>query len=230
MKQGDFIKIEYIGRVSATGEIFDLTSEQTAKKEGFFNPKQRYGPVLVIIGAGMIVPGVEKELETMKPGDEKEFIVKPDEGFGKRDPRLIKIISMAQFRRAEKPFNPVPGIFVTVNGMRGRVQSVSGGRVRVDFNHPLAGKELRYKVKVVETIDRPLDRARAIFEYYGIAISGEPKLETKKLRVETEKEIPEPVRKLLTETIKKWIKEIETVDFSPAGKSQKPVASSKVST
>jgi FKBP-type peptidyl-prolyl cis-trans isomerase 2 len=45
---------------------------------------------------------------------------------------------------------PYPGMIVSVNRLRGKVLSVSGGRVRVDFNHPLAGKTLRFDVEVVE--------------------------------------------------------------------------------
>jgi len=222
MKHGDFIKIEYEGRVSSNGEIFDLTSEKTAKKENVFNPKHKYGPVLVIMGAKMIIPGVEKQLESMKLGEKKEFTVRPEDGFGKRDPKLFKIVSITQFTRSEKPFHPTPGMLITVNGMRGKVQSVSGGRVRIDFNHPLAGKELKYKIKVTETITKPLIRAKSIFEYYGIEISGEPTLENKKFKIKTEKLMPEPVKKLLTETIKKWVKEIETVGFSSVEKTVKP--------
>ncbi len=217
MKKGDFIKIEYEGRVSATGEIFDLTSTETAKKEGIFNPKQRYAPVLVIIGAKMIVPGIENQLETMKLGEEREFSVKPKEGFGERDPRLIKIISRSQFIREK--INPMPGIFVTVNGMRARVQSVSGGRVRVDLNHPLAGKELRYKVRVVDVIKKPLERSKAILNYYGI-VPDKTTLEAGRLKINIDKEIPKQVRKLLAETIKKWINEIIEVKFVSDKKSK----------
>jgi FKBP-type peptidyl-prolyl cis-trans isomerase 2 len=226
MKHGEFIKLEYTGKVSGSGEIFDLTSEEEAKKEGIFKEGQIYGPVLVILGAGMIVPGVEKELETMKPGESKEFNVKPEDAFGKRDPRLIKIVSVTQFTRSEKPFNPVPGMFVSVNGAQARVQSVSGGRVRVDFNHPLAGKELKYNVRVVSIVSGTLDRAKAVLEHYRI--SSETVLETGRLKVKLEKEIPEQATKILTEIIKKWVKEIKTVDFvSPKTKPSKTTSEKK---
>jgi len=216
MKRGDFIRLEYTGRVSSTGEIFDLTSEEEAKKQGLFKSGYKYGPVLVIMGAGMIIPGVEKQLETMKPGDEKEFAVKPEEAFGLRNPALIKIVSVSQFRRSEKPFNPVPGMFVTINGRQARIQSVSGGRVRVDFNHPLAGKELKYRIRVTGTITKPQEQANSILEYYRV--SGEATLETGKLGIKTEKEMPKPARKLLRETIMEWVKGIKTVEFSSSKK------------
>jgi len=211
MQKGEFVRIDYIGRIASTGEIFDLTSEEAAKKEGVFNPKQKYGPVLVIIGAGTIVPGVEKKLEGMKKGEESEFTVKPDEGFGDRDPRLIKIISISQFTKQK--LNPMPGMFVTVNGVQGRVQGISGGRVRVDFNHPLAGKDLKYRVKLIDVVEGTLEKAKGILEHYGIPKSEGSVLENKALKVKTPVKVPPSLSKHLAETIKKWIKEIETVDF-----------------
>lgn len=209
MKKGDFVKIEFLGRVVGTNEIFDLTSEETARKEGIHNPNARYGPVLVILGAGMVIPGVEKELETMKIGEEREFNVKPEQAFGSRNPKLIRIISMSKF--IDQKINPVPGIFVNIDGMHAKVQSVSGGRIRVDFNHPLAGKELHYKVKVLVEIKTPLERARAITEYYNIKSSVF--LKDSKLEINTEKPLDERVRRVLENTIKEWIRGIREIKF-----------------
>ncbi|RLJ09464.1 MAG: peptidylprolyl isomerase, partial [Candidatus Aenigmatarchaeota archaeon] len=138
IKEGSFVEIDYVGRVEGTNEIFDLTSEEVAKKEGIYNPKQKYGPVLVIIGANMIIPGVEEQLKNMKPGEEKEFVVEPKKAFGERNSKLVKVISLMEFKKEK--IDPVPGMFITIDGLQAKVQSVSGGRVRVDFNHPLAGK------------------------------------------------------------------------------------------
>jgi len=211
MKKGDFVKIDFVGRVSATGEIFDLTSEEQAKKEGIYNEKQRYGTVLVIVGSGMMIPGVEKQLETMKPGDEKEFDVKPSEGFGHRKPELMRIISITKFYKEK--INPMPGIFVTIDNRQAKVQSVSGGRVRVDFNHPLASRELHYKIKIVEEIKNPAEKAKAIAEHFTIKCGAEVK--EGKLILTTEKKLPDVVEKLLKDWIEKWITDIKSVSFIP---------------
>ena len=50
MKEGDWIKINYLGKAKATGEVFDLTRESDAKEAGIFDEKKKYGPVLVILG------------------------------------------------------------------------------------------------------------------------------------------------------------------------------------
>ena len=75
MKEGDFVHIDYVGRLSATGEIFDLTDAELAKKEGIYSEKTRYGPALVIMGAHMVIPGIEKQLLQMKVGEGREFVV-----------------------------------------------------------------------------------------------------------------------------------------------------------
>ncbi len=210
MKKGDFLRIEYTGRIAATGELFDTTSEEVAKKENAFNPKQRYGPVLAIIGAGMAVPGVERNLLEMKEGDEREFDLQPPEAFGPRNPSRIRIIALAKF--IKEKINPYPGAFVNIDGMDARIQSVSGGRVRVDFNHPLAGRELHYKLKLLFRIDSVQERAFSLLDHYNLKAEREVKEST--LEITTEKPIQEIVQKMLSESIKKWIPEIKDVKFS----------------
>ncbi len=226
MQKGDFLKIEYLGRIAATGEVFDLTDEALARKEGIHNPKQRYGPVLVIIGSGMTVPGVEKQLLQMKPGDEREFDVSQEEGFGRREPRLIKIVSYRKF--IGQKINPVPGIFVNIDGRNARIQSVSGGRVRVDFNSPLAGKELRYKVRIVKCLTGAQESVQAMLEHYGIKASA--LLKEGGLTIKTEQKLPDQVRNLLSREITRWIKEVKKISYvnpSAEQKGDKNMASGK---
>lgn len=213
MEKGDFIKIEYEGRLVTTGNVFDTTSEALAKSENIHEEHRKYGPMLVVVGEGMVLPGVEKRLLEMKLNEEKEFNLKPEEAFGRRNPMLIQIVSMATFLKEK--INPVPGLYVTINNRRARIQSVSGGRVRVDFNHPLAGKELNYKVKIVKTITVLKEKIDAVFEYFGI--KGETQISEGILSLKSEKPITEPAQKLVTETIKRWIPEVKEIKFSSRG-------------
>jgi len=211
MQKGDFVEIEFIGRIAATGEVFDVTSAEEAKKAGVYNDKQNYGPALVIIGAGMVVPGVESQLKEMKPGEEREFEVKYEQAFGKRNPKLLKIISRSKF--LEKNINPVPGLFVDIDGMQARIRNVSGGRVVVDFNHPLAGRDLKYKVKIVRQIKDALEKVNVLFKHYNL--KAEASLKEGILTVKTEKEMPKPAKELIERLIKKWISEIKEIKFKP---------------
>ena len=210
MKKGDFVEIDFVGRISGTGEIFDLTDEETAKKEGIYNPKHRYKPSLVIIGSGMAVPGVEKSLERMEPGHESEFELAPEDAFGGRDMHLIRILSMSKFLKEK--ITPVPGMFVDIDGMQTKVLSVAGGRVRVDFNHPLAGRHLKYKVRVVRQITDTLEKAKVLLSYYTVKCDAA--LDSETLSIETEKTMNDFLKKFLSENLMNHIPEIKSVTFS----------------
>lgn len=161
MKKGDFIRINYIGR-TASGEIFDLTYEDIAKKEGIHNSSVIYKPVPVIVGAGFVIKGLDKELESMSVGEKKVVRLPPEEAFGRRDPKLVKIVNKKVFRD-----EPKVGMVVDFRGAKGRIQSIDGGRVRIDFNNPLAGKEIEYEVEIVEKVESLEEKVRAAFEFFG---------------------------------------------------------------
>jgi len=164
MKDGDFVKISYVGRIKETNEIFDLTDEELAKKEKIHNPKMNYGPVTVILGEKMLLAALEDEIKGMKPGEKKTFELGPDKAFGERDQKLVKVFNEAEFRRND--MNPTPGLNVNINGLRGKVLSASGGRIRVDFNHPLSGKNLVYDMTVEEVVEKNEDKVKAILQYH----------------------------------------------------------------
>lgn len=215
MRKGDFVLIDYVGRIVLTGEVFDLTDEALARKEGIHDPKQKYGPQLVIIGSGMTVPGVEKQLMGMKAGETREFDVSQEEGFGRRDPRMIKVMSIQKFY--SQKMNPVPGLFVNINGRNARVQSVSGGRVRVDFNSPLAGKDLRYKVKITERITLPQKKAQSLMDHYGI--EAKAAMKEGSLTVSTKEKLPDQVKQLINAQFKKWMPEVKGITYvTPSSK------------
>ncbi len=165
MNKGDFIRISYIGRLE-TGEIFDLTDEELAKKEGIFNPKIKYKPVPVIIGAGFVIPGLDKALAGMNTGEKKTVEIQPPDAFGERNMKLVRVVPKKIFKSMN--YEPKQGQIVDFSGTKGRIQSVSAGRVMVDFNNPLAGKVLKYELEIKEKIGDNEGRVKAIFEFFGI--------------------------------------------------------------
>ena len=78
----------------------------------------------------------------------KNIVLEPAHAFGERNPQLIRVLPLSEFTKNK--VSPIPGTIVNANDMLGKVQSVSGGRVRVDFNPDLAGKKVEYEIKVVE--------------------------------------------------------------------------------
>lgn len=165
MQNGDVVKINYVGRLE-DGEIFDLTYEEVAKKEKVYSPKIKYKPVPIIVGAGFVIPGVDNAIKGMNVHDKKSITVEPKDAFGERDPKLIHVVPQTTFK--DQKVEPRQGMIVDFSGMKGRIQSVTGGRVRVDFNNPLAGKTLKYDIEIVEKINDTVDKIKAAFEFFGL--------------------------------------------------------------
>jgi len=213
MKEGDFIRIDYVGKVFESGEIFDLTKEDVAKEKGMYTPEFKYGPVPVIIGGSFVVKGLENVLKEMQVGEKKTVTIKPEDAFGERDARFVKLIPQTEFKK--QGVTPYPGMPVTISRLNGRVLSLSGGRIRVDFNHPLAGKTIEYEVEIKDVITDIKEKINAILGFYL-------KFDEKDVTTTIDKEIAEInikveasklVKKTVADTIKKWIIEIKKVRF-----------------
>ncbi|MDY6776749.1 MAG: peptidylprolyl isomerase [Candidatus Nanohaloarchaea archaeon] len=170
VEEGDVVEIDYVGRVKDTGEIFDLTSEEVAEEEGYDTEEVELGPVNALIGAHHVIPGLESALEEMDEGEERTVEVEAEDAFGERSGDAIETFSKGEFE--EHDVEPRRGIVVEIDGRRGKIISVSSGRVRVDFNHPLAGKDLEYDVEVLDVLDSVEDRVKAVMEYYGLDEAG----------------------------------------------------------
>ena len=230
MRKGSWIKINFLGKIKATGEVFDLSKEADAKKHNLYDEKKKYGPVLVIIGAGFIMPGVEKHLIDMKVGEKRSFDVDPAEGAGPRKPELIRVVSVSTFTK--KQITPFPGLVLQTDAGNCKVLAVSGGRVRVDYNHPLAGKVLTYDVEITGDIKLPKERVEALLDYYSIP--AQVSVANKKAAI-TVDEKHSFVEKLVTETLKKWCDGVDSVEMNvkkePAGKkaeSKKPATGKSI--
>ena len=89
----------------------------------------------------------------------------------------------------------------------------------MDFNHPLAGKELLYHMKIVRVIKETKEKVRALLRYYNL--NYETKLKEGDLKIESEKQIPEFIQKILRDNITKWIPEIKKLSFVSGGKNEK---------
>ncbi|HDI10337.1 peptidylprolyl isomerase [Candidatus Bathyarchaeota archaeon ex4484_205] len=183
MEVARVVRIEYTGYVKESGEVFDTTDEEVARKEGIYREGEKYGPKVVVIGAGHVIRGLEEEIEKMAPGEEREVDIPPEKAFGNRKKDLVKLISLREFKKAG--IDPIPGRYVRIGGLMARVQSVSGGRVRVDFNHPLAGKTLRYKIKLIEELNNDLEISKGLLDLnFPPGVSFELKDEGEDLIVE----------------------------------------------
>lgn len=108
-------------------------------------------PLEFLAGAQNIISGLEREMMGMKIGESKDVVVAPAEGYGEFDEKAFAEVPKSEFP-ADMPIRPGLELQVTdQNGlpMYARIESVRDETVRLNFNHPLAGKELHFSVKVV---------------------------------------------------------------------------------
>ncbi len=148
MSEHKFFRIEYTGRIKESQEIID---------------ESKNAPI--ILGSDWLWPALNDVVKEMKEGEEKSVELPPEKTFGPRMPELIKMVPEREFKKHDT--EPMPGMWITADNMRGKVLSVSGGRVRVDFNHPLAGKVLVYSIKVKEAVEKLEDKVKCVVDFHA---------------------------------------------------------------
>ncbi|NOZ82483.1 MAG: peptidylprolyl isomerase [Euryarchaeota archaeon] len=162
LQKGDFVRINYTGKLKKSGRVFDTTYEEVAKKEDIYDPRIRFKPQAVVVGAGHVIPGLDEALVGMEVGETREVEIPPEKGFGLRDEKKLKLIPLREFRKQK--LRPYPGMKVEIDGNPGTVKAVSGGRVLVDFNSELAGETLVYEVNVEEKVNKLEEKVRLLLE------------------------------------------------------------------
>ena len=135
VQDGVVVSMEYSLHVD--GELLDTSDGQ--------------GPLQFLVGYGNVISGLEQEMMGMKIGDSKAVVVQPEDGYGEFDEEAFITVPRDQF---PKDIPVEVDTELTVRDDEGharyaRVDSVEGDNVRLDFNHPLAGAELHFHVKIV---------------------------------------------------------------------------------
>jgi FKBP-type peptidyl-prolyl cis-trans isomerase SlyD len=160
IKKNDFIEIEFTGL--ANDEIFDTTNKKDAEKMGI--ESKNIKPMTISVGNQMILEGLDEDLVDKETGKEYSIHIMPEKAFGKRDPSMIKTYGLSHFTKQE--INPYPGMTLQLDNTVAKVRSVSGGRVTMDFNNPIAGKEVDYKYKINKIITDDKERINALQDFF----------------------------------------------------------------
>lgn len=108
-------------------------------------------PATVVQGAGQLPPGADEALLGMAPGDEKTLRLPPERAFGPHDPARVESMALAKLgdlAKGLKPGNKIQG-FRDGKPETARVLSIEGGSASLDFNPPLAGKTVVYRLRVL---------------------------------------------------------------------------------
>ena len=135
VKKGDRVKVEYIGMFD-DGTVFDSSEGKS--------------PLEFEAGSGQIIKGFDEAVIGMEKGEEKEFKIEPKDAYGERNPELVRKIP-----RDQLPPEAQAGMLLmlrTPDGMQipAEITEVTDEEVTIDLNHPLAGKTLNFKIKIVD--------------------------------------------------------------------------------
>ncbi len=162
LQKKDFIEIEFTGKTKE-GEIFDSNvKEELEKLHSGHNHPIESEPFIFCLGEGMFLKGIDDFLIGKEIGEYK-IPLSPEKAFGSRNPGFIQRIPIKIFK--EHNANPVPGLMFNFDGRIGKILAVSGGRVLIDFNNPLAGKDVIYNVRVLRKIEDVNEKIKAFNKF-----------------------------------------------------------------
>ena len=108
-------------------------------------------PATFTVGDGSLLPGFEQALYGLKAGDKRSLPIGPEQGFGQGNPQNIQVMPRAQFADMELS----EGLLIIFNDaanaeLPGVVKAFDANQVIIDFNHPLAGKDLTFDVEIID--------------------------------------------------------------------------------
>ena len=164
IEKGDFVRVNFVGRIIENDEVFDTTYQEIAQEADIYNENKDYVPIPIVVGGNHLLPQLEEAIVGLDAGDSKTVEVSSDDAFGPRDPKAIKLMSMKEFKK--NGMTPYPGMRISWEGGEGKILTVNGGRVKVDFNHPLAGKDLVYDIQVTEIIDDVNEKIKGMIQLH----------------------------------------------------------------
>lgn len=141
---GDQVTIVYDG-ILASGEVFESSADT--------------GPLEFTLGDGTIMPAFEAAVLGMAAGESKNIKVPPQNAYGQRNEELVHTVPRSAVNTQAAL---VPGMVIGMTMERdgkahqvpAMITGVNGDQITVDFNHPLAGQELIYRI-TVQSVTRP---------------------------------------------------------------------------
>lgn len=138
-KQGDTVKVHYTGKFDS-GEVFDSS--------------QGREPVQFTIGKGEVIPGFEQAVIGMEVEDEKTIHIPAAQAYGERIEDLVQDIPRDTFAK-DMELKTGQGLQIKTKDGKAMlvvIKAISDDKVTLDGNHPLAGKDLNFDIKLVEIV------------------------------------------------------------------------------
>jgi FKBP-type peptidyl-prolyl cis-trans isomerase SlyD len=162
LQDGDFVRLDYTARTVEDERVIDTTDPEIAEEEGFDEEGREFEPRIVVLGAGHLFEEVESDIIGNDVGYANVVEIPAAEAFGEYDESEVRTISTDRIDEDDR----YPGAQVQIDGDQGIVETIVGGRARVDFNHPLAGEDVEWDFEVVEELDDTVEKARGLVSSY----------------------------------------------------------------
>lgn len=136
VKQGDTVSVHYTGTL-IDGTVFDSSVDRD--------------PLVVKVGSGQVIQGFDEALAGMEIGEKREAIITPEKGYGPSQLQLIREFPKSMLGEQELTVGMVVHLSDDKgNALQASVESITEENVVFNFNHPLAGKTLRFLIELVE--------------------------------------------------------------------------------
>ena len=158
LQQDDFVKLAYTARTVDDGDLVDTTDEEVAEAEDVDTEGQEFAPRTIVLGQGHIFESVEDDIVGNEVGDEGSVVVPAEEAFGEYDDEEVRTVSKDKIPEDDR----YPGAQVQIDQQQGFIETIIGGRARVDFNHPLAGEDIEYEYEIIEEVEDREEMAQGI--------------------------------------------------------------------
>ena len=181
LADGDFARVAYTIRTADDDRVIDTTDEEIAEGAEIDTEEHEFEPRIIALGAGHVFPSVEEAFIGAEVGDEGVVDVPAEDAFGAYDPDGVETVKADKIPEDSR----YPGAQVQIDNRQGYLETIIGGRARVDFNHPLAGEDLEYEYELLEAVEGREERAGSLLAMY---LQQEPDV-----RIETvteEEEVP----------------------------------------
>ena len=161
LQEDDFVLLDYTARTTDDGTLVDTTDPEVAEEEDV-DADQEFAPRTIVLGHGHIFQSVEDDIMGREVGDTGTVTVPAEEAFGTYDEDEVRTISKDKIPEDER----YPGAQVRIDGQEGFVETIIGGRARVDFNHPLAGDDIEYEYEVVDVVEDREEKASGLLDVF----------------------------------------------------------------
>jgi len=162
INKSSLVLVDYTAKIKDVDKVIETTMESDAKKAGLHDPTQKYKPMLIAVGDGWVLKGLDEALESSNVGTKLNVEIAPEKGFGVRDPKKIRLLPLKKFGDQAKDIHI--GASVDIDNRRGTVRFVGSGRAQVDFNHQYASKTLIYSVNIIKELTNVEDRLFSLIE------------------------------------------------------------------